>query len=166
MDIASLRKSYERDELDETASAADPMEQFQRWFEQALNAQLPEPNAMTLATVGADGRPSTRVVLIKGYDASGIVWYTNYGSRKARELAHQPLAALQFHWVELERVVRIEGPVEKVTDAESAAPADAFAAYARRYADQTEADHALLLAAIASGRLPMDESAMGSAFRP
>ena len=119
MDIASLRKSYERDELDENASAADPMEQFRRWFEQALNAQLPEPNAMTLATVGEDGRPSTRVVLIKGYDARGVVWYTNYASRKGRELAHQPYAALQFHWVELERVVRIEGAVERTTAAES-----------------------------------------------
>jgi pyridoxamine 5'-phosphate oxidase len=119
MDIAALRKSYERDELDEGASAADPLAQFQRWFEQALAAELPEPNAMTLATVGADGRPSTRVVLIKGYDARGIVWYTNYASRKGRELAQQPWAALQFHWVELERVVRIEGRVEKTSDTES-----------------------------------------------
>ena len=74
MDIAALRKSYERDELDESASAADPLAQFQRWFDQALHAALPEPNAMTLATVGADGRPSTRIVLIKGCDARGIVW--------------------------------------------------------------------------------------------
>lgn len=119
MDIAALRKSYERDELDETASAADPLQQFHTWFEQALKAELPEPNAMTLATVGADGRPSTRVVLIKGYDERGIVWYTNYASRKGRELAAHPFAALQFHWVELERVVRIEGRVEKVAEAES-----------------------------------------------
>ncbi|KPF48304.1 pyridoxamine 5'-phosphate oxidase [beta proteobacterium AAP121] len=118
-DIASLRKSYEKAELDETASAADPLQQFQLWFEQALQSQLPEPNAMTLATVGADGRPSTRVVLIKGVDARGIVWYTNYGSRKGQELAHHPYAALQFHWVELERVVRIEGRVEKTSDEES-----------------------------------------------
>ena len=117
--IADLRKSYERDELDESASAADPLAQFEHWFRQALSAELPEPNAMTVATVGADGRPSTRVVLIKGYDARGIVWYTNYESRKGRELAGQPFAALQFHWVELERVVRIEGRVEKVDAAES-----------------------------------------------
>ena len=117
--IADLRKSYERDELDESASAADPLQQFERWFQQALAAELPEPNAMTVATVGADGRPSTRVVLIKGYDARGIVWYTNYESRKGRELAGNPHAALQFHWVELERVVRIEGRVEKVDGAES-----------------------------------------------
>ncbi len=119
MDIASLRKSYERAELDETASAAQPLEQFALWFEQALAAQLPEPNAMTLATVGADGRPSTRVVLIKGFDERGIVWYTNYNSRKGRELEQLPFAALQFHWTELERVVRIEGRVEKTSAAES-----------------------------------------------
>ena len=112
--IADLRKSYERDALDEEASAADPLRQFEHWLQQALDAQLPEPNAMTLATVGEGGRPSTRVVLIKGYDARGIVWYTNYQSRKGRELAANPQAALQFHWVELERVVRIEGRVEQV----------------------------------------------------
>ncbi|MBX3645699.1 MAG: pyridoxamine 5'-phosphate oxidase [Rubrivivax sp.] len=112
--LADLRKSYERDALDEEASAANPLQQFEAWLQQALDAQLPEPNAMTLATVGADGRPSTRIVLLKGVDARGIVWYTNYQSRKGRELAGNPQAALQFHWVELERVVRIEGLVEKV----------------------------------------------------
>ena len=118
-DIAALRKSYERAELDEAASDKDPLQQFERWLTEALAAGLPEPNAMTLATVGANGRPSTRVVLIKGYDARGIVWYTNYQSRKGRELEVQPYAALQFHWVELERVVRIEGRVERVSAAES-----------------------------------------------
>jgi len=118
-DIAALRKSYERAELDESASAADPMQQFGAWLEQAIAAQVPEPNAMTLATVGAECRPSTRVVLIKGYDERGIVWFTNYQSRKGRELEIHPFAALQFHWVELERVVRIEGSVERVDAAES-----------------------------------------------
>jgi pyridoxamine 5'-phosphate oxidase len=117
--IADLRKSYERAELDESASRADPLDQFAVWFQQALDAQVPEPNAMTLATVSPDARPSTRVVLIKGYDARGIVWFTNYDSRKGRELATNPWAALQFHWVELERVVRIEGRVVKVDEAES-----------------------------------------------
>jgi pyridoxamine 5'-phosphate oxidase len=117
--IADLRKSYERAELNESASEADPLRQFESWLQQALEAQLPEPNAMTLATVGDNGRPSTRVVLIKGCDARGIVWYTNYTSRKGRELAAHPHAALQFHWVELERVVRIEGRVEKVSVDES-----------------------------------------------
>jgi pyridoxamine 5'-phosphate oxidase len=112
--IADLRKSYERDALDEEASSADPLKQFEHWLQQALDAQIPEPNAMTLATVGADARPSTRVVLLKGFDARGIVWYTNYESRKGRELATNPQAALQFHWVELERVVRIEGRVGRV----------------------------------------------------
>jgi pyridoxamine 5'-phosphate oxidase len=118
-DIAALRKSYERAELDEAASDAEPLRQFASWLEQAIAAELPEPNAMTLATVGSDGRPSTRIVLIKGYDEHGLVWYTNYDSRKGRELAANPHAALQFHWVELERVVRIEGTVERVTEAES-----------------------------------------------
>jgi pyridoxamine 5'-phosphate oxidase len=119
MNIADLRKSYGRAELNETASESEPLAQFELWFQQALDAQLPEPNAMTLATVGANSRPSTRVVLIKGCDARGIVWFTNYDSRKGRELAVNPFAALQFHWVELERVVRIEGRVEKIGDAES-----------------------------------------------
>ncbi len=119
MNLEDLRKSYERAELDEAASDADPLRQFQRWLQEALSAQLPEPNAMTLATVGADGRPSTRVVLIKGCDERGLVWYTNYESRKGRELATHPHAALQFHWVELERVVRIEGRVERIAEAES-----------------------------------------------
>lgn len=117
--LAQLRKSYERAALDEQASEADPSKQFERWLAEAIDARVPEPNAMTLATVGPDGRPSTRIVLIKGFDARGIVWFTNYDSRKGRELAGNPHAALQFHWVELERVVRIEGTVEKVSDAES-----------------------------------------------
>jgi pyridoxamine 5'-phosphate oxidase len=117
--IADLRKSYERAELNEDASSAAPGQQFSKWLEEAIAAQLPEPNAMTLATVGSDLRPSTRVVLIKGLDERGIVWFTNYDSRKGRELAGNPHAALQFHWVELERVVRVEGRVEKISDEES-----------------------------------------------
>lgn len=117
--IASLRKSYERAELNESASEADPLRQFARWFDEARKSGVPEANAMTLATVGSDLRPSTRVVLIKDFDERGIVWYTNRQSRKGRELAGNPWAALQFHWVELERVVRIEGRVREVDDAES-----------------------------------------------
>ena len=117
--IADLRKSYERAALNESDSLADPRLQFEHWLNQAIEAEIPEPNAMTLATVSSDLRPSTRVVLIKGVDARGIVWYTNYNSRKGQELAGNPFAALQFHWVELERVVRIEGQVEKVSPAES-----------------------------------------------
>lgn len=118
-DIARLRKSYERAELDATHSAREPLPQFERWLHEALAAELPEPTAMTLATVGADGRPSTRLVLLKGCDAHGFVFYTNYQSRKARELAANPHAALQFHWVELERVVRIEGRVAMTSAEES-----------------------------------------------
>lgn len=114
--IADLRKSYERAELDEQASQANPLDQFRQWLQEAIDAQVPEPNAMTLATVEANLRPSTRVVLIKGLDERGIIWYTNYHSRKGQALAANPYAALQFHWVELERVVRIEGLVEKVSD--------------------------------------------------
>lgn len=119
--LADLRKSYERAELSEEASCGDPFEQFARWLTQAIDAQVPEPNAMTVATVGNNLRPSTRVVLIKGCDARGITWFTNYESRKGQELGGNPFAALQFHWVELERVVRIEGVVERVSDEESEA---------------------------------------------
>src|SRR5687768_16303653 len=112
--IAELRKSYERAELSEDAYHADPLRQFDQWLTEAIASEIPEPNAMTLATVASDLRPSTRPVLIKGYDERGIAWYTNYDSRKGQELAGNPYAALQFHWVELERVVRIEGRVEKV----------------------------------------------------
>ena len=117
--IADLRKSYERAEFSESASDADPLQQFDQWLQEAVRAQVPEPNAMTVATVSGDMRPSTRIVLIKGYDERGIVWYTNYESRKGQQLAGNPFAALQFHWVELERVVRIEGHVEKVSAQES-----------------------------------------------
>ena len=119
MNIADLRKSYEKAELSEDASAADPLQQFERWLNEAIHSEVPEPNAMTVATVASNMRPSTRVVLIKGYDARGIVWYTNYDSRKGQELAGNPFAALQFHWVELERVVRIEGRMEKISEADS-----------------------------------------------
>jgi pyridoxamine 5'-phosphate oxidase len=126
-DIADLRKSYEQGELDESVAADSPLTQFERWLQEALAAGLPEPNAMTVATVGTDGRPSTRIVLIKGCDAHGIVWYTNYDSRKGHELAANPWAALQFHWVQQERVVRIEGRVERTSVEES----DAY--YASRW---------------------------------
>jgi len=119
MNIADLRKSYEKAELSEDASASDPLKQFERWLNEAIHSEVPEPNAMTVATVASNMRPSTRVVLIKGYDERGIVWYTNYDSRKGQELAGNPFAALQFHWVELERVVRIEGRMEKISETDS-----------------------------------------------
>ena len=117
--LSDLRKSYEQDTLDVHETASEPLLQFQAWLTEALKRGIPEPNAMTVATVGENGRPSSRPVLIKDYDERGIVWYSNYNSRKGHELATSPYAALQFHWVELERVVRIEGRVEKVSDEES-----------------------------------------------
>ncbi|HEX7396312.1 MAG TPA: pyridoxamine 5'-phosphate oxidase family protein, partial [Propionibacteriaceae bacterium] len=99
MDLSNLRKSYESGSLDEAGAGSAPLALFQRWLEQAVAAKVPEPNAMTLATVGADGRPSTRIVLIKYADARGLVFFTNYESRKGHELAANPQAALQFHWV-------------------------------------------------------------------
>ena len=117
--LADLRKSYEQGALEEHESASEPLKQFEAWLADALTGGIPEPNAMTVATVSADGRPSTRPVLIKGCDARGIIWYSNYRSRKGRELEANPFAALQFHWVEMERVVRIEGKMEKVSAEES-----------------------------------------------
>jgi pyridoxamine 5'-phosphate oxidase len=118
-EIAYLRKDYGRAALSEDTACADPLDQFRQWFDEARKSQVQEPNAMTLATVGSDLRPSTRIVLLKGFDANGIVWYSNYRSRKGQDLAGNPYAALQFHWLELERMIRIEGIVRRVSDAES-----------------------------------------------
>ena len=119
MELKDLRKSYERGSLDELDAGSVPAALFQRWLAEAVRALVPEPNAMTVATVGADGRPSTRIVLIKYADERGLVFFTNYESRKGQELDAHPQAALQFHWVELERVVRVEGRVEKTSVKES-----------------------------------------------
>ncbi|RYF05308.1 MAG: pyridoxamine 5'-phosphate oxidase [Oxalobacteraceae bacterium] len=119
MSIADLRKDYSRASLTEADVDPDPIRQFSLWFGQAMEAGVPEANAMSVATVGADGRPSSRILLIKDVDADGFTWFTNYASRKGRELAIHPYAALLFHWVELERQVRIEGRVEKLPDAQS-----------------------------------------------
>jgi pyridoxamine 5'-phosphate oxidase len=117
--VAALRKDYGQDTLNETDVAADPFEQFNTWFEQALAAEVNEPNAMNLATVDADGKPTSRIVLIKQFDRRGFTWYTNYDSQKGRQLAANPHAALLFFWSELERQIRIEGIVERTTAAES-----------------------------------------------
>ncbi|MBI5924925.1 MAG: pyridoxamine 5'-phosphate oxidase [Aquabacterium sp.] len=118
-DLAQMRKSYEQAELDESHVLPQPIDQFHHWFDEAVKAKALEPNAMTLATASADGRPSTRVLLLKGADATGLVWFTNYASRKGQDLSANPMAAMQFFWPELERVVRIEGRVERVSDEES-----------------------------------------------
>ena len=119
MDLATLRKDYMRASLDVADVERDPFRQFASWFDDAYASKVPEVNAMTLATVGVDGRPSARIVLLKGVDARGFAFYTNRASRKGRELDAHPHAALLFHWAELERQVRIEGPVERLSDADS-----------------------------------------------
>ncbi|MGC4154414.1 MAG: pyridoxamine 5'-phosphate oxidase [Propionicimonas sp.] len=117
MDLRNLRTDYDHPDFTETADA--PLEQFERWMADAVRSGMSDPHAMTLATVGADGRPSTRIVLLKSVDAAGLVWFTNYRSRKAQELAADPYAAVQFHWPGLDRVVRVEGRVEQTSPAES-----------------------------------------------
>jgi pyridoxamine 5'-phosphate oxidase len=117
--IANLRQNYTLQALNEADVDLDPIRQFQRWLDQAIAAELPEPNAMTLATATRDGIPSARIVLLKGLDARGFAFYTNYESRKGQELADNPRAALVFLWTVLERQVRIEGQVEKVAAAET-----------------------------------------------
>ena len=117
MKPASLRIEYKRAALDESDVDPDPLGQFGRWFDEAVAAQVPEPNAMSLATVDAAGRPAVRIVLLKEVDGRGLTFYTNYRSRKARELPDGSHAALLFFWAELERQVRIEGAIEKVDEA-------------------------------------------------
>jgi pyridoxamine 5'-phosphate oxidase len=117
--VAGLRKDYGQASLSEEDVADDPMAQFARWFEEALKAEVAEPNAMSVATVGPDGRPSSRIVLVKQFDERGFAWYTNYDSQKGQQLRAHPFAALLFFWSELERQVRIEGRVEPTTAEES-----------------------------------------------
>lgn len=115
MSIAHLRKDYQLASLSENEVAADPFTQFSAWFEQAMKAEVPELNAMSLSTVNAEGRPSSRIVLIKDFDQRGFTWFTNYDSRKGQELEGNPHAALLFFWSALERQVRIEGRIEKIS---------------------------------------------------
>ncbi|AUT58610.1 pyridoxamine 5'-phosphate oxidase [Paraburkholderia terrae] len=117
--LADLRKNYSLGSLDIADADPNPFRQFDVWFKQAIDAQLPEPNTMTLATVDPRGRPSARIVLIKAVDERGFVFFTNYESRKGLELAQNPHASLLFYWIELERQVRVEGTVVKTSDAES-----------------------------------------------
>jgi pyridoxamine 5'-phosphate oxidase len=119
VNISDRRKEYAGAKLDEGDVARDPLDQFAKWFGEALASELPEPTAMALATVGPGAQPSARMVLMKGYDARGFVFFTNYESRKGRELTANPRAALLFFWPELERQIRIEGALEKVSAAES-----------------------------------------------
>ena len=117
--IAQLRKNYTFGQLSETEVPPNPLSLFQVWFDQAVKAECPEPNSMTLATADAAGNPSARIVLLKGADEAGFTFFTNYESQKGKDLAARPHAALLFHWHELERQVRIKGVVERVSPAES-----------------------------------------------
>ncbi|MEP7367143.1 MAG: pyridoxamine 5'-phosphate oxidase [Acidobacteriota bacterium] len=119
--IARARISYERGELNERLISPDPFEQFTLWLQAAMEAGLREPNAMTLATASSEGEPDVRIVLLRGFDAGGFCFYTNYESAKGRELAANPHAGLNFYWAELERQVRVSGRVEKLTREQSAA---------------------------------------------
>ena len=119
MSIADLRKDYSHASLSESDVSSDPITQFGKWLDEAIKASVPEPNAMSLATVGPTGQPSSRIVLIKEFSPAGFVWFTSYTSRKGRELVHNNAAALLFHWVELERQVRIEGRVHTIAPSES-----------------------------------------------
>ena len=121
LELADLRRNYARESLSETDVRPNPIDQFDHWFREALNSALPEPNAMMVATATRDGHPSARTMLLKGFDHQGFVFYTNYESRKGQELDDNPRAALLFTWLELERQVRIEGVVERVSAAESEA---------------------------------------------
>ncbi|CAI0447939.1 unnamed protein product [Linum tenue] len=119
IDISALRENYISPEFLEEQVAADPFVQFRRWFDEAVEAGLKEPNAMGLSTVGKDGKPSSRMVLLKGFDQDGFVWYTNYESQKAHQLSENPRASLLFYWDGLNRQVRVEGSVQKVSEEES-----------------------------------------------
>jgi pyridoxamine 5'-phosphate oxidase len=119
MNLADLRKDYAKAELSEQDVHPNPFTQFKLWFEQATKAEIPEPNAMSIATVSAKGKPSNRIVLLKGYDETGFVFFTNYESRKGREISENPNVSLLFFWPELERQIRIEGQAEKISTSDS-----------------------------------------------
>ena len=118
-DIQNIRSEYLTASLSEADIHADPIKQFDKWFNEALKAEVAEPTAMTLATATSDGRPSARIVLLKGFNNDGFIFFTNYLSRKGKEIAKNPLGSLLFFWVGLERQVRIEGTIEKISKEES-----------------------------------------------
>ena len=164
MSLADIRTDYTRASLSEADTDPDPIVQFKQWFEQALAAQVREPNAMGVSTVAADGRPSSRILLIKDVDQRGFTWFTNYDSRKGEQLAGNPHAALLFHWLELERQVRIEGRVERVAAVESDAYFDSrplgsrlsaiASAQSRPVADRSELESQYTRVAAACGDHP------------
>jgi pyridoxamine 5'-phosphate oxidase len=151
VDVAQIRQDYRGEPLEEAKVASDPIAQFSAWFEDAVRGELPMVNAMTLATASLDLRPAARMVLLKGVDARGFVFFTDYESRKAQELAANPRAALLFYWIELEREVRIEGAVEKTSAAES----DAY--FASRPVESRLAAIASPQSAVIADRSMLDE---------
>ena len=177
-ELSIRRREYQREALGESDVAADPVEQFARWWRDALSAEVPEPDAMTLATADASGRPSGRIVLLKGFDDRGFVFYTNYESRKGRELAANPYAALVLFWGVLERQVRLEGRVTRVSPEESDAyfasrpPASRIGALASRQSEllasraALEARVAALEAHYGGGEIPRPEHWGGYRLEP
>lgn len=159
MSMQDLRKEYSGRPLDEASVAADPIGQFQVWFDEAVASGLREPNAMTLATVGPDQRPAARVVLLKEFDRAGFVFFTNYESRKGRELEGAGQAALVFYWAELERQVRIEGTVARV------APAESDSYFASRPAGARLGAWASPQSRVIAGRAELDERLAAVAAR-
>ena len=164
--IADLRRDYCRAHLDDDAILADPLAQFSAWFEQARAAAVPEPNAMSLATADASGRPSSRIVLLKQFDANGFVWFTNYHSRKGLDLQQNPYAALLFHWVELERQVRIEGTVERLDAAASDAYFDSRPLASRLGAIASEQSAPIANRTLLEQRFALAEQQSGQPRRP
>ena len=152
MELADLRKDYSLAGLNEQDLAKDPFRQFEKWFQEAEAARLPEPNAMVLATASRDGRPSSRVVLLKGVDGRGFVFYSNYESRKGRDLEANPRASLTFPWITMERQILVEGSVSRVSREES----DAYF-HARPVASQLAA-WASKQSTILSDRSTLEES--------
>jgi pyridoxamine 5'-phosphate oxidase len=146
MDIAGLRQEYKRHSLDLADAAPDAIEQFRRWFTEARDAEIPEPNAMTLATVDAEGQPASRTVLLKGFDARGFTFFTSYLSEKAAHLEANPRASLTFFWIELERQVNVRGSVERTAPEEST---EYF--HSRPYGSQIGA-HASIQSSVISSR--------------
>lgn len=166
MALADLRIDYTQRGLTEEDAGHDPMALFQRWMDEAIAAGIPEPNAMTLATVSSDGQPSARIVLLKLLDERGLAFFTNYGSRKGREIAENPRASVVFFWAAIERQVRVEGVIEKTTEAESedyfhSRPANSrLGAWASEQSEplsgreELEAKHAALVAKYPDGKIP------------
>jgi pyridoxamine 5'-phosphate oxidase len=164
--LADLRKEYTHAGLDPTNADSDPMEQFRRWFDEALAAGVPEPNAMTLATATSEGRPSARIVLLKGLQNEGFVFFTNYDSRKGQELGANPYAALIFFWVDLERQVRIEGQVERIAATESDAYFESRPIGSRLGAWASEQSRAIADRTVLEERMAVLESTYGDGRVP